>query len=269
MEEKKKAIVIQQFDDTLEVLQELNFKVMEADDCIDGIRKTIRYNPDLVITEINTPNLTGLSMANILGMLKIDTPIVLTAQTNKYAKAAAAFSNVIGCIPDKQIPFKLKPTLIGGLKNYKIDEDLVYPYALRQHEWADMMGLQGRKRILLVEDEEYVRKAALVKIDKADEYALFTAEDGLDGILKALLINPDLILADIKMPVLDGLAMSQLFFILNKPFPIVFLTASESESTRKKAQKIDSVIGYMTKKEMRAGKRFYKRLPNSFSERKL
>ena len=61
-------------------------------------------------------------------------------------------------------------------------------------------------KILIVEDEPDIREAMAEAI--GDEgYQVITAENGLEGLTVAQTEHPDLILLDIKMPVLDGHGM--------------------------------------------------------------
>jgi len=61
------------------------------------------------------------------------------------------------------------------------------------------------KRILLVEDELSIIKLLSKKL--SERYTVFTANDGKKGLELAEKEHPDLILSDINMPVMDGLAM--------------------------------------------------------------
>lgn len=62
------------------------------------------------------------------------------------------------------------------------------------------------KKVLLVEDDETIRQ--LLKDSLADEgIELLLAEDGEEGLRVALKEKPALILADIMMPVMDGISM--------------------------------------------------------------
>ena len=60
----------------------------------------------------------------------------------------------------------------------------------------------GRKRILLVEDSELNRD--LVTQILADEYDVLVAADGAEGVRRAIVERPDLVLMDLALPVLDG-----------------------------------------------------------------
>ncbi|MBI3756485.1 MAG: response regulator [Deltaproteobacteria bacterium] len=58
------------------------------------------------------------------------------------------------------------------------------------------------KRILIVEDVELNRDLLVQLLE--DEYELLTAADGENGIMLAEREQPDLILMDLSLPVVDG-----------------------------------------------------------------
>lgn len=60
-----------------------------------------------------------------------------------------------------------------------------------------------QKLILVVDDEPAFREIFSVKLT-ADGFRVETAENGQVGFEKAKALNPDLILMDVKMPVMDG-----------------------------------------------------------------
>jgi two-component system cell cycle response regulator DivK len=64
------------------------------------------------------------------------------------------------------------------------------------------------KKILIVEDVE-LNTDLLVQLLE-DDYELFTAEDGAQGVALAESERPDLILMDISMPVMDGYEATRL-----------------------------------------------------------
>lgn len=66
--------------------------------------------------------------------------------------------------------------------------------------------MEDTKHILIVEDEPDIREAIAEALREAG-YQVSTAENGLVGLTLAQTEHPDLILLDIKMPVLDGLGM--------------------------------------------------------------
>ena len=61
------------------------------------------------------------------------------------------------------------------------------------------------KKILVIDDDETFQKAISTKLELLT-YQVVLASDGEEGLSKAVTEKPDLILLDIKMPKLDGLA---------------------------------------------------------------
>jgi CheY-like chemotaxis protein len=62
------------------------------------------------------------------------------------------------------------------------------------------------KSILLIDDDTLVRQSLGDTLTTAG-YQVSTAEDGQDGLVKALATHPDLIISDVRMPNVDGLQM--------------------------------------------------------------
>jgi two-component system response regulator VanR len=83
--------------------------------------------------------------------------------------------------------------------------------------------------VLFVEDEQDIRDALEGAI--GDEFTKFiVARDGEDGLKKFKKYKPDIVIADIMMPVMDGLMMSKQIKHLSRQTPIVILSAfSEKE----------------------------------------
>jgi CRP-like cAMP-binding protein/CheY-like chemotaxis protein len=90
------------------------------------------------------------------------------------------------------------------------------------------------EKILIIEDNESIRENTAELLQLAN-YKVFTAENGKVGVKIALRENPDLILCDIVMPVLDGYGV--LKTLRQNPAthktPFIFMTAlAEKEDLR-------------------------------------
>jgi DNA-binding response OmpR family regulator len=79
-------------------------------------------------------------------------------------------------------------------------------------------------RVLVVEDEAPMRMA-LEDILVANGCRVLTAADGQAGCAMAVAEKPDLILLDIMLPKLDGLALCAELRRLSMPVPVLMLTA--------------------------------------------
>lgn len=65
------------------------------------------------------------------------------------------------------------------------------------------------KKILIVEDDVLLLETMKDRLE-AGGYITITAENGKDGSFKAMAEKPDLILADLLMPELDGIGMTKI-----------------------------------------------------------
>ncbi len=62
--------------------------------------------------------------------------------------------------------------------------------------------------ILIVDDQKGVRRL-LEEVFKKDKWHVYSASNGREAIIKAQEFKPDIILMDMKMPVMDGLEAAQ------------------------------------------------------------
>ncbi len=94
--------------------------------------------------------------------------------------------------------------------------------------------------ILVVEDSATMRHAIEQYLD-GTKYNLITAVDGVDGIKKIMLFNPDLILLDIVMPNMNGLDFLKYIRQQEKfnKTPVIIMTSRDDESYREQAMKLN------------------------------
>jgi CheY-like chemotaxis protein len=89
------------------------------------------------------------------------------------------------------------------------------------------------KRILVAEDNDsnYLLMTFILK----GHFELLRAIDGQEAVDKATTEHPDLILMDLKMPKMDGLAATRQIKSLLPNMPIIALTANAFDSDRQQA----------------------------------
>jgi CheY-like chemotaxis protein len=73
----------------------------------------------------------------------------------------------------------------------------------------NIIGYSGSKRKILIVDDRWENRAVFVNILEPIGFELEQAADGQQGLEKALEFQPDLILADLVMPVMDGYEMTR------------------------------------------------------------
>lgn len=105
----------------------------------------------------------------------------------------------------------------------------------------------ANKKILIVEDEVMLSELMKVQLEYVG-YDVITAEDGKEGSFKAMSERPDLILADIMLPELDGFEMIKIIHSNSdlKDVPIIVVTALGREEDIKKAKDL-GVNDYIVK----------------------
>lgn len=79
-------------------------------------------------------------------------------------------------------------------------------------------------KVLLVEDEPALSMIIKDALEKRD-FTVDCAANGDEGLEMFHKVNPDIVVADIMMPKLDGFSMAQLIRQVNKQTPILFLSA--------------------------------------------
>src|SRR5688572_25254045 len=91
-----------------------------------------------------------------------------------------------------------------------------------------------RTRILIVEDEP-VMVAGLRDNFEFEGYEVISADNGVDGLDRALADDPDLVVLDVMMPRMSGLDVCKQLKAKRPSVPIIMLTA--------RGQEIDKVVG--------------------------
>lgn len=104
-----------------------------------------------------------------------------------------------------------------------------------------------KPRILLVEDDPDMVSAVRLRLE-ANNYDLLVAQDGLQGLNKARTEKPDLIILDIMLSKLDGLAVCRMlkFDERYKKIPIIILTAKAQKSDIQRGKEVGA-DAYITK----------------------
>lgn len=103
----------------------------------------------------------------------------------------------------------------------------------------------GRSRVLVVDDESSIREL-LQKTLALAEYDVDTAADGPAALERLQLGNYDLLIADLKMPGMDGLTLIREAKRLKADMPVIIITGFSTESSAIEAVNL-GVAGYLTK----------------------
>lgn len=87
------------------------------------------------------------------------------------------------------------------------------------------------KQLLIIDDNEDNRILVKLALEMNPGWSISTAIDGVEGITKAELERPDVILLDLLMPGLDGLTVYEVLKsnLFTCTIPIIFMTAFTQE----------------------------------------
>jgi DNA-binding response OmpR family regulator len=98
-------------------------------------------------------------------------------------------------------------------------------------EMASDQDREPLQRVLVVEDERPMRTVLRDCLERQG-YRVLVAEDGARALEIALRERPDLIVLDVMMPRLDGLAVCAELRRLERPVPVLMLTAKGTVEDR-------------------------------------
>ena len=93
------------------------------------------------------------------------------------------------------------------------------------------------KKILVVEDNEDTREILLYRLQSMGDYQVMLASNGREALEMATKSRPDLVIMDLKMPVMDGWEATKALRQTpwGKDLPVIALTAQAMERDEEKA----------------------------------
>ena len=99
-----------------------------------------------------------------------------------------------------------------------------------------MSRQQYKPRIVIVDDAADVRRDLRLLLEIAGLEVVGEAADGREAIEKAALLNPDVVVSDLAMPVLDGYAAAAAIRAASPQCRLVALSIYSDDSGRSKAR---------------------------------
>src|SRR3954471_14361478 len=104
-----------------------------------------------------------------------------------------------------------------------------------------------KKRILIVEDDTGIREMLAMGLEDAG-YAVDQAAHAFSAICSVVRATPDLILADIRMPIVDGIGLVRELKTHSdsRTIPVVAVSGYDTPQTREAAKKA-GCVGFIPK----------------------
>jgi DNA-binding NarL/FixJ family response regulator len=172
--------------------------VGEAQDGDEAVRSTQELNPNIVLMDITMPRVNGLDASRKIKSFRPETKIIiLTVHSENEYKPVALQNGADAFIAKKRLGSELLPTI---------------HQLLRTPASGAANASEAPVSLLLVDDDElFLRFASDYLTEQKGIVVAGCANGGYEGLAKASLLKPDVVLVDCDMPDLSGLeVMSQL-----------------------------------------------------------
>ena len=117
-----------------------------------------------------------------------------------------------------------------------------------------IVGYAGERKQILIVDDRWENRSLFINLLSPIGFELIEAVNGQDGLEKAIKYQPDLIICDIKMPIMNGWQMLQEVRKLDKLKNTLFIICSVSTTDND------------TQKAMRVGANYFLNKPVKFKE---
>jgi DNA-binding NarL/FixJ family response regulator len=109
------------------------------------------------------------------------------------------------------------------------------------------MRIDGPVRVLVVDDQTLLREARTTLLAACDEVEVVgAAADGVQALEMAALLRPDVVLMDLRMPVLDGVATTRRMRVEHPEVRVLVLTTFDGDDEVFPALRAGA-IGYLLK----------------------
>jgi two-component system, cell cycle response regulator len=196
------------------------YQVLEAEDAGKGIQLASIHHPDLILMDIQLPDMDGLEATRIIKGREELEPIPVVALTSFAMPGDEQKAREASCSG-----YITKP-----IDTRKFIETIqcFLPPAGPSTEKGSRKEHSGRPRLLIVDDEPLNIKLLKARLP-AEKYETLSASNGQQAIQIANKDLPDLILLDIMMPDLDGFTVCRM--LKQNPntteIPIILVTALE------------------------------------------
>lgn len=131
---------------------------------------------------------------------------------------------------------------IGSVFEFKIECPLSHNWATssRDTDIGKIEGYSGTRQTILVVDDRWENRSVVVNLLEPLGFNLIEASNGQEGIAKAREFQPNLIIADLAMPVMNGFEMVRQLRELDAFRDAAIIASSASVSNMDRQQSIDA-----------------------------
>lgn len=205
-------------------LEQSGYKIFVADSGAKALEMVTEIDPDGIILDLMMPGIDGFEVLKVIREAESTAKIpVLILSAKHITKDELKFlkrNNIHQLIQKGDVNKAELISAIANMVNTQVD---VFP---KTEETKVFQEITGKPIVLVVEDN--VDNMITVKAILGNNYTVIEAIDGIDGVEMAKKHKPNLILMDIALPQMDGVAAFKIIRsdINLKSIPVIALTAS-------------------------------------------
>lgn len=200
-----------------------HYQILEAGEAETGLELAAKHRPDLILMDIQLPGLDGLSATRHLKQTPELANIPVIALTGLAMDGDRENALAAGCDDYISKPINTR-TFLASIGQQLAPAGAASPPPAAEQP-APTTG-PARSKILVVDDDPMNVKLISAILSK-DDYAIIKAYGGEDALRITREENPDLILLDVMMPVMDGYQVTR--EVKGDPatsgIPIIMITA--------------------------------------------
>ena len=202
------------------IIDENGFKLIGAMDGVEGLQKAIEYIPDLIISDLDMPNMDGYEMCQEIKQREVtqDIPVMILS------------SRGAGLDIDKGFDVGANDFLTKPVNDSELISRINLTLGSQE---KDVL----REKILVVDDSALVRNMMKQGLSQQG-FEILTANDGQEGYDTAIKHEPDLIITDFNMPRMDGRELTRALKSREalSDIPVLMLTSADSDTDQRKGK---------------------------------
>jgi two-component system, chemotaxis family, response regulator PixG len=222
------------------IIEDRGYRSFGVQDPLKIITSLIKNKPDLIFLDLIMPIINGYevceqirktpSLANIPIIILTGNDGLIDRVRTKFVGANGFLGKpiqpeaVVKMI-DKYIE-KKQSTKTSTTSNRSIQMSTDAGQIIQQHQ-LEVLNSIG-KQVLVVDDDRNIREVVSMCLHKLKDWDVLTAASGQEGLNRVAINNPDVIILDVMMPEMDGLAFLRQLRSnpQTKSIPVILLTAN-------------------------------------------
>jgi signal transduction histidine kinase/CheY-like chemotaxis protein len=122
----------------------------------------------------------------------------------------------------------------------ELPEAIAWAATSQTSQSGKIVGFKGEKRTIMIVDDRWENRSIVVNLLEPIGFTLLEANDGREGLEKAAQSQPDLIITDISMPVMDGYEMLEKLRQLPQFQNVVSIVSSASVYASDRQKSLDA-----------------------------